>query len=256
VFRDNLANFMRLFDKMDAAEQREMIRLVVMEAVYDKAQSVMRLGLLPFQSFDWPQERYGANFVDCIKTLPVSNGLRNRLLQINPLFEPENEINEVLLWDGSDFGRVNGAKGLGRILSPQEAQEVRSRQRRYLLPKPPLIQVILRRAHELQARLTADHSLTRESLAKESGLNPGHLTRLLRLADLAPEIQHYILALPPSIHRGVVTERRLRSIAAISEHGAQLERFYSLLTLPVRAQKKSTPVASPPSHRPLLHLGA
>jgi len=72
VFRDNLANFMRLFDKMDAAEQREMIRLVVMEAVYDKAQSVMRLGLLPFQSFDWPQERYGANFVDCIKALPVS----------------------------------------------------------------------------------------------------------------------------------------------------------------------------------------
>ncbi|MDD5657916.1 MAG: hypothetical protein PHF00_11765, partial [Elusimicrobia bacterium] len=71
VFRDNLANFMRLFDKMEAAERREMVGLVLLEAVYDKAQSELRLGLLPFQSFDWPlEERYGANFVDCNKTLP------------------------------------------------------------------------------------------------------------------------------------------------------------------------------------------
>ncbi|MFA5138378.1 MAG: recombinase family protein [Elusimicrobiota bacterium] len=71
VFRDNLANFVRVFEKMDAADRREMIRLVLLEAVYDRAQSELRLGLLPFQSFDWPlEERYGANLVDCNKTLP------------------------------------------------------------------------------------------------------------------------------------------------------------------------------------------
>lgn len=123
-------------------------------------------------------------------------------------------------------------------------------------PHPPHIQTTLKRAHELAARLAADPALTHKVLAKEAGLNPGHLTRLLRLADLAPEIQQHILALPPSNHRSVVTERRLRPIAQIEDPKKQLELFRSLLALPIRARKRPLAATVPPSHLPPAHLGA
>lgn len=50
--------------------------------------------------------------------MPGSNGLRNRLFQINPLFDTENDLNEVLLWDEAVFVRVRVAKGLVRFLPP------------------------------------------------------------------------------------------------------------------------------------------
>lgn len=144
------------------------------------------------------------------------------------------------MWHNAKCGEILGPKGRKDIvdfrafLAHQEILGKRARK-----PKPPRIQAILKQAHEFKARLVAHHGLTQEILAKEKGLNPGHLTRLLRLAALAPEIQQHILALPPSIHRGLVTERRLRCIAAITDHRKQVERFKDLLSLPVRTRKAS-----------------
>lgn len=121
---------------------------------------------------------------------------------------------------------------------------------------PPRIQETLKWVHELRARLVATPGLTRDALALEVGINPGQLTRLLRLADLAPEIQRHILALSPSIHRCVVTERRLRAIARIKEHQEQLEEFRHLLTLPMRSRKKPLPAATLPSQPLPAHLSA
>ena len=107
-------------------------------------------------------------------------------------------------------------------------------------PKPPRIQALLRQALEFKARLVADPRLTRDALAREIKIDPSQLTRRLRLAYLAPEIQRHILALPPSIHRGPITERRLRPIAKIPSLREQLERFQELLKNPVRAYKMSS----------------
>ncbi|MFA5138313.1 MAG: hypothetical protein WC728_03690 [Elusimicrobiota bacterium] len=110
------------------------------------------------------------------------------------------------------------------------------------MPAPPRIQALLRQAHEIKARLAADPGLTRTVAAREAGVDPCQLTRLLRLTVLAPDIQRHIRALPPSIGRIVVTERRLRPIAKLPSHRDQLERFHELLQGPVRASR--TPIAA------------
>ena len=162
-----------------------------------------------------------------------------------------------MIWHETRFGTVLAAKGRQEIVDLnafREHQAVLAKRVRKL--HPPHIQTALKRGHELAARLAADPAMTRDALAKQAGLHPGHLTRLLRLHDLAPEIQQHIQALPPTNRRNVVTERRLRPIAKIEDPKEQLERFRSLIALPVRAQKRRLATAPRPSHLPPTHLGA
>ena len=98
-------------------------------------------------------------------------------------------------------------------------------------PKPPRIQALLKRARENKARLAATPALTKEALAREIGINPGQFARLLQLADLAPEIQQHILALPPTLGHGPITERRLRPIAKLANPQEQTILFRGLLQL-------------------------
>ncbi len=158
----------------------------------------------------------------------------------------DSEEPGVSLVDEFYCGVLKGRHGKTRILFGNALQDAREKAPKRL-PKPPRIQGILRQAHEFRARLAADLSLTREALAKESGINPGHLTRLLRLADLDPEIQQHILAMPPSIYRSVVTERRLRLIAKIADQREQVARFQTLLLSPVKNRKKPRPLMPAPS---------
>lgn len=136
----------------------------------------------------------------------------------------------IVVWHDAGFGAVLAAKGRQEILDLnafRERQSVLAKKVRH--PHPPHIQEALKQAHELRARLATKPGLTRDALAREVGINPSLLTRLLRLPDLAPEIQSHIQALPPSIHRCPVTERRLRPIALINDHGEQLAAFRRLL---------------------------
>ena len=158
--------------------------------------------------------------------------------------------------DQADFGRVNGAKGLARMLSPEEAGLARAQQRRYRRAQSPRIQDILRQAIEFKGRLAAAPGLTRDALAHEVGIDPSHLTRLLRLADLAPEIQGHILALPPTAGRGLLTERRLRAIARIADPGEQLHRFRQLLRTPLRAPASPLNFVHPQPQPCVARIGA
>ena len=135
-----------------------------------------------------------------------------------------------MIWHETRFGTVLAAKGRQEIVDLnafREHQAVLAKRVRKL--HPPHIQTALKRAHELAARLAADPALTREALAKEAGIHPGHLTRLLPLPDLAPEIQQHILALPPCHGWGPITERALRPIARCRDHEDQVIRFNELL---------------------------
>ena len=156
----------------------------------------------------------------------------------------DSEEPGVSLTDEFYCGVLKGRHGKTRILFGNALQEARERAPKRV-PKPPRIQSILKQAHELRARLAADSGLTREALAREAGLNAGQLTRILRLADMASEIQRHILAMPPSIHRSVVTERRLRPIAKITDSREQVTRFQELLRLPVRNRPRTPQTNSP-----------
>ena len=139
------------------------------------------------------------------------------------------ENGAFILWDSSEFGKVNGTKGKKLILPPREAQAIRQRQRRYRQPRPPPIQLMLGQAHYLKAhRLDRTPGLTRAQLAREIGVTPSYLTRILNLLNLAPEIQKYIDELPPSKIKGAITESRLKRIGRMEDHQVQIEEFEKL----------------------------
>lgn len=121
------------------------------------------------------------------------------------------------------------AKGERKILSPQQAAALQSRQRRYREPRPPRIQVLLRQAYELKERLDTNPGLTRDALAREVGCSPTRLTMILNLLNLAPQIRQRILELPPVVGQGRITERRIRPLARLRDQAAQRMGFELLL---------------------------
>jgi len=144
------------------------------------------------------------------------------------------ELPDFGLPDEAQFDLALGPKGQKLILTPEKAMAVRSRQRRYRQSKPLRIQALLRQACDLQDRLNREPGLTRDALAGEVGMDPSRLTQVLNLLSLAPEIRERILALPPSVSRGTVTERRLRPITRIQDSVRQLLEFERLLASPER----------------------
>lgn len=96
--------------------------------------------------------------------------------------------------------------------------------------RPPRIQVFLKQAHELKARLENDQGLTQTVLAKEIGISRFELSHNLNLLKLDPIIQKFIFALPPSKRAHPLTKRKLRKIAVIADLQKQKEEFCLLLT--------------------------
>lgn len=94
----------------------------------------------------------------------------------------------------------------------------------------PRVKELLARAFEWQARLQAERGLTQVSLAKELGMNRVRVTQIMNLLRLAPEIQEYILAMPPTASkRGLITENWLRRLIQISDRQIQVQQFRSAL---------------------------
>lgn len=133
--------------------------------------------------------------------------------------------------DEAEFGAVNGKNGKKRILASDEAQAAKNRQRRYREPRPLRIQVLLKQACRFNGRLDGTPGLTRNALAKEIGINPSYLTRILNLLNLAPKIQRRIVAMPPSAKQGPITECRIKHLARIQNHNLQIKEFERLLSL-------------------------
>jgi len=156
------------------------------------------------------------------------------------------ELPDFGLPDEAQFDLALGPKGQKLILTPEKAMAVRSRQRRYRQPKPLRIQALLKQACDLQDRLNREPGLTRDALAGEVGMDPSRLTQVLNLLSLAPEIRERILALPPSVSRGTVTERRLRPITRLQDPVRQLLEFERLLASPERfSGRVEVPVGAP-----------
>lgn len=122
-------------------------------------------------------------------------------------------------------------KGRKIILTPEEAAAVKKGQRRYQVapdPKAPTIQKLLIQAYNFKARLEDNPLLRRGELAREIGMNPSYLTRVLHLLNLAPDIQRQIMRLKPSIHPGPLTENRIRFLARNPDHAYQISEFNRL----------------------------
>jgi hypothetical protein len=93
-----------------------------------------------------------------------------------------------------DFGRA--ANGEVTILTPFDHMvRVGTRIRRPVQPAEPPAQHSVVRAERWKAMLASGEVQNRVALAKRFGLTPGAVTRILKLADLLPEIRAYLAAL-------------------------------------------------------------
>lgn len=162
-------------------------------------------------------------------SLPGSNGKQTQGSAYFSLFEPEHQDRFLAVTDRSQVDVVGRAKGRHEVHDVATVKAIRSKQRRWKEPRSPMIQVLLQQSGEYQARLAASPGLTRDALAKEVGLNPSYLTRILNLLRLAPEIQDHIRAMQPTVKIGRVTESRLKEIARIGDHGEQIRKFQRLV---------------------------
>jgi hypothetical protein len=96
-------------------------------------------------------------------------------------------------------------------------------------PRPPRVAELLRKAIEWRRQLDAGEVRNQAEIARREGLTRARVTQVLGLLRLAPEIQEHILALPETVGRPAISERALRPIAGLAEHGEQLHAFEQLV---------------------------
>jgi hypothetical protein len=82
----------------------------------------------------------------------------------------------------------------------------------------------LQRALEWQRRLAAKPSLTQAALAKDVGVSPGTLTHHLKLLQLAPDIQAFLIALKTGQEMRPFSLNRMKALADMPQR-QQLKQF-------------------------------
>ncbi len=84
-------------------------------------------------------------------------------------------------------------------------------------------------ALEFQKMLEQELVNNRSELAKRHGMSRARVTQLMNLLNLAPEIQEHLLQLQDKKSVRAFSERRLRGLARLRSHSAQIHRFSVLL---------------------------
>ena len=84
-------------------------------------------------------------------------------------------------------------------------------------------------AFEFQRMLERELVNNRSELAKRYGLSRARVTQIMNLLDLAPEIQEHLLQLKDGKSVRALSERRLRALAQLRSHSAQVRRFSELV---------------------------
>lgn len=84
-------------------------------------------------------------------------------------------------------------------------------------------------AFEFQKLLERELVNSRSELAEGYGLSRARVTQVMNLLVLAPEIQEHLLRLEDKRSVRAFSERRLRGLARLRSHPAQMRRFAALL---------------------------
>jgi hypothetical protein len=95
-------------------------------------------------------------------------------------------------------------------------------------PKTPKVAELLRKAMEWKGLLESGKGVTKADIARREGLSRARVTQIMDLLNLAPDIQKYILSMPETVRKPVVTERSLRPIIRFKNHRQQVEAFKGL----------------------------
>jgi hypothetical protein len=95
--------------------------------------------------------------------------------------------------------------------------------------KTPRVVELLREALEWKTLLESGEVRNQAEIARREGITRARVTQIMAMLRLAPEIQARILSLPRTVPRPAISERALRPIVQIDDHGEQRGAFSTLL---------------------------
>ena len=94
--------------------------------------------------------------------------------------------------------------------------------------RTPRISRVLALAHRFETLLTNGTVQSYQELAELGHVSRPRLSQIMKLAQLAPDIQEQLLFLPPSVHGpDLVFERYVRSVADVMDWDEQRQLFRS-----------------------------
>lgn len=170
-------------------------------------------------SFDYCQNASSKNIDNqqLLSKLPECYSIQNEAEQNNGFFGLEDTL---------VIAKVNGPRGHKRLLFEHQIKHLLAKNQ----PTLPKIQALLQLAYQMKGRLDENPGTSQTALAKEMEISRVRVTQILNLLRLAPEIQQYIMAMPPTMaKRGAVTENRLRCLIGIHNRQLQVQEFRRLL---------------------------
>ncbi|MBI5599026.1 MAG: hypothetical protein HY890_04740 [Deltaproteobacteria bacterium] len=133
-----------------------------------------------------------------------------------------------MLRDEFGFGIVRAGNGGKRLIGEEALQALRESEDRKF--QTPNIQTLLKTAQKLQRSLDRRAGGSQAKLARELGITRARMTQILNLLNLAPEIQDYILSMPPVNGKPPISERSLRPITQIESQKEQVKMFARLVS--------------------------
>jgi hypothetical protein len=94
--------------------------------------------------------------------------------------------------------------------------------------RPPRVSRLLALAHKLEALIRSGEVKDYVELAQLGHVSPARIAQIVILAQLAPEIQEYVLFLSAE-HAGLIGELQLREVARELHWDRQRARFKNLI---------------------------
>lgn len=131
------------------------------------------------------------------------------------------------LVDEFDFGIITLARSQKYLLPEESLRALKEQQEKRF--HPPRVQTLLKTAKKLQNILDTQQGVCRRKLADELDVSKARITQILNLLNFAPEIQDYILSMPPVDGRAPISERALRPLTLITNHKKQIKAFKKLI---------------------------
>ena len=224
TIQKNLERFGAVFQKLAPAEQKELVQLFI-DRIEVRSSVKAARSTRAVTEIVTPSERQMEIRVK-LRSAQLAQGLEERAQKQQPSERWTPQVGQLDLRARVDF--TNAMRGEVAITAPF-SQTVRLDARVRALPaKAREIEHPILKALRWQRLLESGAVPTRSALAAKEGLTPGAITRIMKLLDLAPEIQRALAAMrnPGEVwHFGYRPMERLGQLPV----GEQLAKFSAMV---------------------------
>jgi hypothetical protein len=227
VVKEAFQYFNKIFNDLNPREKKYLLRLLIKEVIFTKERVLIDFFEVPSVEEIIKSSPDPVSLHQRIEWLPDKTS--NNKLDLFQLAFMKDDAEKLpyALVDEFSFGIITVARGQKHLLSEEELKALQDSKEKRL--HPPRIQTLLKTARKLQKILDSQSETCRAKLAEQLNITRARITQILNLLNLAPEIQDYIMSMPPVDGRSPISERALRPLTSITSHKEQLKVFKNLI---------------------------